>query len=274
MRRIGGGKSNRTGDDPGSSGRAIRLALALGLIGPAGVRAGDEGPMLSAPAGLPDAAPLPGPADAPPIRQGPVLALPGISTPPRGAAPAPAADLMLPDLDAPIGMSNAPAPARAAEPTIIETMPFEPAAPIDERPTTPRSSARATPTASTSGPTRSATPPPPARRPWWFGNARPGTAPTPASAPGRAAVASGGSMANPSEPKNDPAADTLLRRKIERQARALVGNRARSLEVRVVGKQVAIEARGVGIFQKRAVRRSLESMPSLSGLRSSVVVLD
>jgi hypothetical protein len=65
-----------------------------------------------------------------------------------------------------------------------------------------------------------------------------------------------------------------LKRRIEKQAREVVGDRARSIEVRVVGKVAVVQARGVKLFQKRNVRKSLEGIPSLSGLRSSIEVLD
>ena len=103
-----------------------------------------------------------------------------------------------------------------------------------------------------------------------FGNPRPGTQSTPPAT----ATRGPSTLEKLPEPKADPAADAALKRKIERQARALIGDRARALEVRVSGKQVVVEARGVRLLQKRAVRRSLESMSSLTGLRSSVVVLD
>ena len=76
------------------------------------------------------------------------------------------------------------------------------------------------------------------------------------------------------EPRTDPAADAEIKRRIERQARAAVGDRVKSLDVRVIGRQVAIQARGVKFLQKRPVRRTLESLPGLSGYRSTVDVLD
>ena len=85
------------------------------------------------------------------------------------------------------------------------------------------------------------------------------------TAPGRSVA--GGSP-------DDPAADSALKKRIEKQAREAVGDRARSLEVRVAGKDVSIQARGVRFYQKRAVRKSLESIPALSGLRSTIEVAD
>lgn len=76
------------------------------------------------------------------------------------------------------------------------------------------------------------------------------------------------------EPRTDPAADALLKRRIERQAAAAVGDRARSVEVRVVGRSITIQARGVKLWQRRAVRRTLEGLPVLSGYRSVVELVD
>ena len=49
---------------------------------------------------------------------------------------------------------------------------------------------------------------------------------------------------------------------------------ARSVEVRVVGKNATVQAHGVKFYQKRAVRKSLEGVPALSGLRSTIEVVD
>ncbi len=76
------------------------------------------------------------------------------------------------------------------------------------------------------------------------------------------------------EPRTDPAADAAIKRRIERQANDAVGDRTKSIDVRVVGRSVTIQARGVKFLQRRTVRRSLESLPGLSGYRSVVEVLD
>jgi hypothetical protein len=74
------------------------------------------------------------------------------------------------------------------------------------------------------------------------------------------------------EPRPDPAADAAIKRRIEKAARETVGDRARAIEVKVVGRSITIQATGVNFFQKRTVRRSLETMPGLSGYRSTVEV--
>jgi hypothetical protein len=74
------------------------------------------------------------------------------------------------------------------------------------------------------------------------------------------------------EPRSDPAADAALKRRIEKQAVAAVGDRVRSVDVRVVGRSIAIQAHGTRLFQRRAVKKSLEGLPGLSGYRAVVEV--
>lgn len=76
------------------------------------------------------------------------------------------------------------------------------------------------------------------------------------------------------EPRTDPAADAMLKRRVEKQAVNAVGDRVRSVEVHVVGRSITIQARGVKIFQRRAVRRDLERLPGISGYRSVVELVD
>ncbi len=72
----------------------------------------------------------------------------------------------------------------------------------------------------------------------------------------------------------ETSAEATLKRRIEKQAREAIGDRARSIEVRVVGKSAVVQARGVKLFQKRNVRKSLEGIPALTGLRSTIEVVD
>ena len=76
------------------------------------------------------------------------------------------------------------------------------------------------------------------------------------------------------EPRSDPAADAAIKRRVERQARETVGDRARSIEVRVVGRSITIQAHGVKFLQRRTVRKSLEGLSGISGYKSVVEVLD
>ena len=78
-----------------------------------------------------------------------------------------------------------------------------------------------------------------------------------------------------SSPKSpEAAAEAALQARIEKQARLAVGERVRSIEVQVEQKRAIVQARGVKFYQKRAVRKSLESLPALAGLRSTIEVLD
>lgn len=76
------------------------------------------------------------------------------------------------------------------------------------------------------------------------------------------------------EPRTDPASDAALKRRVERQIRETVGDRARSFDVRVMGRDVTIIAHGVRLFQRRAVRSTLENLPALSGYKAFVQLLD
>jgi hypothetical protein len=72
----------------------------------------------------------------------------------------------------------------------------------------------------------------------------------------------------------DPAVDTLLRRRIEAQIQSSLAGRVRDVSVRVSGKKVWVQARAVYFWQKRGVRRALETLPALAGLQSKVELLD
>jgi hypothetical protein len=76
------------------------------------------------------------------------------------------------------------------------------------------------------------------------------------------------------EPRSDPAAEAAIKRRIEKQVQEVVGDRVRSVEVRVAGRSVIIRAHATRFWQRRAVRRSLETMPLPSGYRSRVEMLD
>jgi hypothetical protein len=71
---------------------------------------------------------------------------------------------------------------------------------------------------------------------------------------------------------SDPAADAALKRAIERQIEEKLGNRVRTFEVRVVGREVVVRATTNRFWQRRGVRSDLESLPALSGRRATVLV--
>ena len=76
------------------------------------------------------------------------------------------------------------------------------------------------------------------------------------------------------EPSTDPAAEAALKRRIERQIRELLGDRVGDVEVRIVGRDITIRARAVRFWQRRAVRRTLETLPGLAGYRARVEMGD
>ena len=63
-------------------------------------------------------------------------------------------------------------------------------------------------------------------------------------------------------------------KRIEREINDSLGDRLRSLEVRVSGRNVLIVARASRFWQKRSVRRALETLPGLAGYRARVDVPD
>lgn len=76
------------------------------------------------------------------------------------------------------------------------------------------------------------------------------------------------------EPRSDPAADAALKRRIERQIGEALGTRLQSYEVRVVDRDVTIRARAARFWQRRTVRRTLETLPSLSGYHARIDMVD
>ncbi len=76
------------------------------------------------------------------------------------------------------------------------------------------------------------------------------------------------------EPRSDPATDAALKRRIERQIRESLGNRVRSVDVRVVDRDVTIRAKSARFWQRRGVRHTLESLPALVGYHAQVEMSD
>ena len=76
------------------------------------------------------------------------------------------------------------------------------------------------------------------------------------------------------EPRTDPAADAAVKRRIERLIGDSQGERLRSYEVRVVGKEVVIRAKATRFWQKRTVRNALDSLPGLNGYKVTVEMVD
>jgi hypothetical protein len=74
--------------------------------------------------------------------------------------------------------------------------------------------------------------------------------------------------------QTEPAADAAVKRRIEQQIRDAMGDRLRSVEVRVTGRNVLIVARPSRFWQKRSIRRTLETLPSLSGLQARIEIAE
>jgi len=72
----------------------------------------------------------------------------------------------------------------------------------------------------------------------------------------------------------EPRTDASVKRQIERQIRDTLGDRVRSVEVRVSGRNVLIVAKAARFWQKRTVRHSLETLPVLAGYRARIELDD
>ncbi len=217
---------------------------------------------------------LPPPIEAPGSPEtGPVLVVPGVPTSafppsrPGASSPGLSPPIAGDDLPALIGPSEMPDPGLTgsarrdtfAPPSRVD-IPLElDKGPDPVVPDLPRT--RPTP--------RSEAPPPARRGPRFLGRFAP-----PSSFTARGSRTSRG--ADPDEPKtkSDPASDAERKRRIERQVREALGDRVRSTEVRVVGRNVAIRAEASRFWQRRSVRRTLESLPGLAGYRTTIDVGD
>ena len=76
------------------------------------------------------------------------------------------------------------------------------------------------------------------------------------------------------EPRSDPAAEAAVKRRIEKQVQQALGDRVRSVEVRVSGRTVVFRAQASRFWQRRNVRRSLETLPLPAGYRGRVESVD
>jgi hypothetical protein len=258
--------------------------VLLLVAGPIVARAADEPPPLSPPTFTPPST-TPEPTDLPPtsrpaiaaelpapIELRPMLVIPGVNAPKRvrtrgaplptfePAGPPPGGDG--PTLVGPGGPAEFPpdgaarpinpAPAAMGDTLSLETI----SEPIPDAPkpgAAPASGASTRPAS------------PAARRPSGLLGR---FLPAPFSAAG------GNQSAITVEPSTDPAAEAALKRRIERQTQETLGDRVRDVEVRIRGRDVSIRARATRFWQRRTVRRTLEGLPSLSGYRPTVEILD
>lgn len=240
---------------------ALSAGSAFGGDGPPPLSPPVLGPPVSVdepPGELPlpvEATPLPGPSSRP-IENRPMLVIPGVNTPRPGTR------YRSDDVPSPIELPPAivrPRPGTAADPRglppIIESdgQPrVEPLSEDDPEPEPPKAVRRPSPA-------------PPSRRPpglfgKLFPQLRQGGASEVSTVPSRV------------ESESDPAADAELQRRIERQIEQGLGERLRTFDVRVVGRDVTIRAETLRFWQRRGVRGSLESLQGLRGYRVKVLV--
>jgi hypothetical protein len=225
--------------------------------------------------------------DAPPPLSPPTEAPAPAAPPPRPAvSPRPAPRVAVPRLEPATPPVTMPPLAGPAEMGTIEPAPLSPFGPQ------PGATARTTPRpltlestpahgldplpdrAPASRPARPTQPEPlpttPApRRFRLFGRPQPLPAPLP-----RLREPRRGDGAIKVEPRSDPAADAALKRRVETQVREALGPRLRSVEVRVVDRAIHIRAQAARFWQRRAVRRSIESLPALTGHKATIEVVD
>lgn len=76
------------------------------------------------------------------------------------------------------------------------------------------------------------------------------------------------------DPRSDPAADAALKRRVERLIRDSAGPHVRSAEVSVVDRSIVIRARADRFYNRRAVKRQLESLPGLAGYDTRVDIIE
>jgi len=274
----------------------LSVSLGLGLSG--GALAQDDALLLLPPASAPA-------AESPPKRESAapgvaptgsgdrtsVLAIPGLipsSRPrtrvvpgtPEGTGRSTTGELppLLGPSEMPAAVRDQNRPARNAaggqgESLVLESVPRSEMEDLSSnratparRSVAPSSAPSAAPTAPKTASTKpKAEPPPPRRAPGLFGR----MLPAPYRAPRSAAESDSPIKV---EPSTDPASDAANKRRIEHQIRRLYGDKLGSVEVRVVGRDVTIRGRATRFWQRRGLKRALESMSSLSGMRPTIEV--
>lgn len=202
--------------------------------------------------------------------------------------PAPSLELLPPRTDRYTTRRPLDAPAAARPGTAIatpaaETIPLT-IEPLDDKPVrrpdaTPRGAATRPPTDRTTGGT---------------GTTRPARDDEPIDrrlAPRRGGVLSRLFGMQPAPPRDEPRAvdakprrgsspdadldpDLAARRRIERQIRATLGDKIRSFDVQVTGRNAVVNVQPSRFWLRRSVRRSLETLPALQGYRTRIDVRD
>jgi hypothetical protein len=287
----------------------VRIALACGLAGfllSAGLAMGqDQAPSLDPPALVPPApVPTPAPNQAPasatgtkPEQNRSLLVIPGVTAPsptrlgPRPARPKIPAVILDPPTSpspnsegTPAPRSQVPQPGRGTAspgqlPLVLEAIPDE--APVEAdsgdpppaRPANPKATRSNSAQTSTDHLAPSSPPASSASRP---SQSRPSTTVLGRFLGPKATTesASGDGSSITVEPRSDPAAEAAVKRRIEKQVEQTLGDRVRSVDVRVTGRSVVFRAQASRFWQRRAVRRSLETLPLPSGYRGRVEMVD
>ena len=244
----------------------------------------------------PASSPTAKPAQAAPAESRPLLIIPGVTAPvpsrpgtrpnrPRSVAGTGSADSTaptalstsrassLPTIELPDAGRDPSLTGRAPIPLTLESIPDEPPDELgSERPPADRSAAPRPPRASSARPLSepsapaASRPAPPRGSSTMFGRllGPMGSSDEPASPRSSISV----------EARSDPATDAAVKRRIEKQVQQAVGDRVRSVEIRVSGRSVVIRAQPARFWQRRGVRRSLETMPLPSGYRARVEMIE
>ncbi len=76
------------------------------------------------------------------------------------------------------------------------------------------------------------------------------------------------------ESKPDPAVEAAVKRRVEKTIRETLGDRVKSVEVRVTGRTVVIRAHASRFWYRRSVRRALDSLSLPSGYRGRIERVD
>jgi hypothetical protein len=162
-------------------------------------------------------------------------------------------------------------------PLTIEPLDGDP--PILRGPTGQPSAARSNSGRATDGPARSrpddeaADPRPAPRRATGILGRLFGPPPAPPPTSREASRADAKIKSDPDSDK-DLDADVIARRRIERQIRATLGDKVRSFDVRITGRNVVIVAQPSRFWLRRSVRHSLETLPALQGYRARIEISD
>lgn len=80
--------------------------------------------------------------------------------------------------------------------------------------------------------------------------------------------------AEPPRPASRAGATGDPRRTLEREIQRTLGDRARSIEVRVSGKNALVVVKPTRFWQKRSIRSTLEAMPALADYHARIEILD